>query len=1196
MYGFASLLDQISDLTVSKKAQLANTPALLIIGNAGTGKTHLFCDLALQRICSGKPTILLLGEHFKDDEPWKQVNQLLGLICSKEEFLGAFEACAQASNSRAIILIDGLNEGEGKILWHKHLAGILTSLTNYPWIGIAVSLRTSYENLIIPEGLIPDRLIREEHLGFSGQEYKATKAFFNHYGIEQPTIPLMEPEFQNPLFLKLFCKGLKNKGLTRIPTGLHGVTAIFNTFIESVNEYLWKRERLNFDPKSEIVQKAVEKISKIMADEGKMWLSRDVASEVINSFLPGRDYENSLFRHMLSEGLITEDRYPTRNGEDWCEGIHFTYERFTDHLISKRLLDKYLLSGDPTNSFLSEQPLGLFIKDEGTCWRNRGLIEAFSVQLPERIGKELVDIAPYCADFRPIREAFVDSLIWREAHAFSPNTLQYINGAVIRYDDTYNKFLDALLTIAIRPGHPYNADFLHAHLTRFELAERDAQWSIYVHHHYGEKGAVDRLVDWAWTCEDKSKVNDESIRLCGIALSWFLTTSNRYLRDRATKALVALLSNRVPILREVLKAFKNVNDPYVLERLMAVAYGCVMRTSQGSEATELGKELYEWIFKDRTPSPHILLRDYARGVIELALQKDSTLSIEPSQIRPPYKSDYPTNIPTEDELKSFGKWEKGMPDEEWSRVHLYDSVMSELGDFSRYIIGERFGSFEWSARRLGEPRRPSRKEIYEKFIENLTSRQRKTWEAYDNTRRNVEIYHRLDLEKRRELFKRDYTEYELKTAVKEIELIFKGSLRKKKLKIYMDYIKPFLDDPRQFQYEYSFDMNTAKRWILKKVIEMGWTVKRFGRFDRYLTYSGSYGRSGDKPERIGKKYQWIAYHEFLARVADNYEFRGDSWSQKQQRYQGPWQKYLRDIDPSCILKKTHKETGDAKTNTWWFDSRYNEWSQEADNDKWLRKTEDLPNVEPLIEVTNPKDSSKWLVLDGYYQWEEQAPPEEERYEKPRGQIGYIIGSYIVKKRDIEELFKWAQHQCFFGRWMPESRELDHAYLGEFYWAPAYNYQRSIYTYGNWTRGYDNRIPKVVLLTTEEYYQEGGGYDCSIESSIRIRMPCKQLIDGLKLRWNGVEGHFFDERGNLIAFDPSVQTTGPGVLVIKKDAILKYLNDNGLSILWTVVGEKYLLGGRLSQEEYLGRLVISGAYTIKKGKLEGKLNTKFQATG
>ncbi len=38
-----------------------------------------------------------------------------------------------------------------------------------------------------------------------------------------------------------------------------------------------------------------------------------------------------------------------------------------------------------------------------------------------------------------------------------------------------------------------------------------------------------------------------------------------------------------------------------------------------------------------------------------------------------------------------------------------------------------------------------------------------------------------------------------------------------------------------FNERYSFDLSIAQRWILKKVFDLGWTMERFRKFDRFVT-------------------------------------------------------------------------------------------------------------------------------------------------------------------------------------------------------------------------------------------------------------------------------------------------------------------------------------------------------------------------
>ena len=250
------IIRDVSKLATQESAEAANKKVLLLMGDAGTGKTHLFCDVAKCRLEKEFPTIILLGQHFINGNPWTQIIQQLQLpFRSCDDLLNALDAIAQSCGKRALIMIDALNEGDSKDLWQHNLSGILKVLENYPRIALAISCRTSYEHRIIPRNLAPESFVKMLHSGFSDSEYIATKTFFEHYGIERPRIPLLVPEFSNPLFLKIFCQGLQKRGLTTTPQGIKGVTAIFNFFMDSVNEVLC--HRLDYDDRTNLVQESV---------------------------------------------------------------------------------------------------------------------------------------------------------------------------------------------------------------------------------------------------------------------------------------------------------------------------------------------------------------------------------------------------------------------------------------------------------------------------------------------------------------------------------------------------------------------------------------------------------------------------------------------------------------------------------------------------------------------------------------------------------------------------------------------------------------------------------------------------------------------------------------------------------------------------------------------------------------------------
>lgn len=1178
-------------------ARLANIPLLLLVGDAGTGKTHLFSDAASKSVNAGAPAILLIGGQFRDEEPWAQILHMLGLSCTRDEFLGALQAAAQLAGQRAVIYVDALNEGEGHLLWRKYLASILTVIQRYPWVALAVSVRSSYVKLIVPDEIYPYKMTRVPHFGFADQEYEAAKAFFDYYGIELPAVPILTPEFQNPLFLKLFCTGLKNRRLTKIPTGIRGITSVFDFFLDSVNEKLALPDALDYDPKSNLVSKATHEIALSASKTSSLLIPRDEARDICSRLLPGRSHEESLFRHLLSEGVLAESIQYDENGQ-YNEVIMFSYERLADHLIMQELIVRHVDAENPADAFLAEKPLNKLFADASACWQNRGLVEALAIQGPETWGVEIFELLPDVKEATPILEAFIESLLWRNPDSISDQCLSYVNQYIIVDKHLERQLLDVLLTIAPYPEHPFNADFLHRNLMQRELAERDAWWSTYLFHEYGQKGSVDRLVDWAWSGSEKVHISDESIRLTGKVLVWFLTTSHRFLRDRATKSLVALFTNRIGVLCQLLPEFIEVNDPYVSERLYAVAYGCALRSNDNTSKGQLAKTVYKLVFESGTPPCHILLRDYARGVIEVAFHDGLAVKgLELDKIRPPYRSDWPLDIPSEADIEKYGEWSKDMPDEQWALHSIYNSVMND-GDFARYILGSDNVNLNWSNRRLTEPRTPSKKEKYDAFVESLTDPQRKAWVKYLNGKNGFEFFlFNLDYTPSQNTSDIELTAEELQEAVDHSMQDFLQTLDETKASFFHEIILPYLDASPSEKDEFALPVSIAQCWILKRVMDLGWTVERFGEFDRDIAGFSNSGRDADKVERIGKKYQWLAYYEFLAHLADNLEFREDTWSQQPNEYVGPWQLWLRNIDPSCLIRSTKRIKWEPNNTAWWAPVSFESWSVAADDTQWLKHRDLLPEISPLPIVTCPETGREWFVFECAYHWEENTPPEKDRFDTRRRSVWYMLKSYLVKYDDETHFFDWASDKHFMGRWMPESREQTSVFLGEFFWAPAFEYfNNPYYSRNGWTQGDGDSLPCEVLVSTDIYMQEQGGYDGSIEDTITMYLPAKWIADQMNLSWRGIEGCFFNSKDELVAQDPSVRSSGPSALLVDREIMTAFLKQNNYRLVWTLLGEKDIRDSRSSHDDWLGRMELSACMKIKDDQLEGTVTAYWATRG
>ena len=1043
---------------LSEADNLVNSRLLTIKGDAGTGKTHLLCDFACERMKAGAPVVLLLGQWFSESgEPWTQLLQQLGLQGkSPEQFIGALEAAAQAANSRVLVMIDALNEGRGREIWSSHLASFLARLERSPWIGVALSVRSSYEEAVLPVE-VKDRSVVLTHEGFAGREYDAVQTYFSFYGLEFPSTPILQPDFGNPLFLKTLCEGLHHEGQRRVPRGFYGITAAFDLYLNAINKKL--ATQLDYNPNDYLVRQGLERVAKDLIGADRRSIPRTRAQEIVDELLPNRTFSNSLYRGLVTEGILIEDKsWWTDNPSEDVALI--AYDRFADHVIADYLLKTHIDRTNPAAAFTETGGLAFLSEKDG--YVPSGLIEALCIQVPELTGQELVRLAPGLWDDARIGKAFLESIVWRNLEAFSEDTIAVLN-ELIEAGKIWDNPLDTLLTVSTVPDHKFNAEFLDKNLRRKTMPERDAWWSIYLHWSWGEEGPVDRLVDWASSLSPDNQIEPAVVDLAAVALVWMLTTSNRFVRDKATKALVALLTSRLESTTRLVERFADVNDPYVTERVYAVAYGVAMRSHDSLEVGNLASAVYEKVFASGSPAPYILLRDYARGVVERAIVLGADIRVDEELIRPPYNSAWPF-IPCEDcaEEMTFNQTEGlGSNDRLEFAINSIISSVDRWGDFARYVIGVESSS-NWLSLSLEDATWQSPDERLQNLLWTLTDESKLTWEQFEeskssltkseamNSMARLRQLNFIPLEKSGSEAADDLGNCDMLSLPVDQQIIeqlrcqvetllesFKAQLTEDQLteldSIFQDKSdREFRDGPR-------FDLKLIQRYIRWRVFELGWTAERFGDFDQMVNWRS--GREASKPERIGKKYQWIAYHEILAYIADHYQYRERyAGEYAKRRYEGPWQELLRDIDPSSILKSTPGGTSLGPHNpSWWGNERYDAWHEGIGHQDWLGNCENLPDIERLLEVSNPTNGARWFNVNGNFLWRQPHPADEEPYERNRRELWIGVTAYFVRTEDVGDFMTWAETVDFWGRWMPEPPEGYSLYMGEYGWSPAFRH-------------------------------------------------------------------------------------------------------------------------------------------------------------
>ena len=353
----------------------------------------------------------------------------------------------------------------------------------------------------------------------------------------------------------------------------------------------------------------------------------------------------------------------------------------------------------------------------------------------------------------------------------------------------------------------------------------------------------------------------------------------------------------------------------------------------------------------------------------------------------------------------------------------------------------------------------------------------------------------------------------------------------------------------------TYQTESAKCWIFERVLSLGWTPERFAQFDKVRA---DRWRSAHKAERFGKKYQWIALRELVARVVDNFHMVSEC------AYSGPWQFFGRDIDPTLPppprtrhedegfdLEPTYSSHGEA----WWIPQGPTYGPNDPPvGEGWAVEDGDTPEFESLVRRKDA-DGTRWVVLRSHHDWEEDSPEDEEKWARRRREIWSHIYSWLVRPAELEVCIAYIKRRSLMGGWMPEGTlHADAGYLGELPWAAATGefldqWQEIREDVGFKPIGID------VYPTWAEYLWEGNVLDCSIEHGVHAFFPAPVLFEAGKLRWVPGNRAWCRPDGTLVA--RYHEAPDHGGLLIREDWLKQILRRTGHAIVFGWLGEKRL---------------------------------------
>lgn len=612
-----------------------DTSLIAVLAEAGRGKTHFAAQVAGGFGDRDATGLLLHAKEFSASFTEHSLADHAGLRGrSLDDLLEAVNAAGLRANRRIPIVIDALNEAVEPKRWKDVLARVSVALPRLTNVVVIVTLRPTYAEWTIAEDTEDVWLY-----GFVENLDVAVDRYFDHYKIEADRTIETLAQFEHPLFLTMFCQATNPRREHHVAVELGTATtyAIFEKYMSTLE--LAVADRLDLDPADRSVAAALDAIARELWRTGARAVPVSRVKEIVGDTT--RPWNASMTKSLEDENVILRD-IPRYDGDDE-EVVSISYDLLAGWLIGESLIQEF--GADADRLCTDPEVVEALVGED----------DAIRHPLADDVGTALAGLLPRRAG-KNLWEAANDPALryWATLDLFLLES-EYVNdAAVAQVVEVFHRALDhpqarshffrLFRTTRSYPSHPLNATLFDRLLRELEVWQRDRSWTEWLR-------ASDRVIEadiarlerrWRESSEEVG----ERDALMAEWLSWVLTTTNRPMRDRATRALYWFGRRDCAALFRLTLESLDINDIYIPERLLAASYGVGIATiaaagssetsAIGSYTQNLENELLS--VEARVPTTHFLARDYAAKTVELAQRyASSPTPDDAAHQRPPFR-------------------------------------------------------------------------------------------------------------------------------------------------------------------------------------------------------------------------------------------------------------------------------------------------------------------------------------------------------------------------------------------------------------------------------------------------------------------------------------------------------------------------------------------------------------------------------
>lgn len=1054
---YLAISDYEKSLIISK--------VLFVTGEMGMGKSQLLATAARESLRNDRMSLLMLGQTFISSASIENqiMDSLTGIDCNEsfDSLLAVMEENAYEKNNLSVVYIDAINETRERDLWKEGINRLIAEIEQYDNLLLVVSLRSGFEPLLYSDKVLSNikkgEIATIIHNGLMDESPKGIFDFLSYYGV--PTSPAfyLNHEMTNPLFLTWFCQTYtgEEQGLTEL------ISSVLTIADKEASKECGFSEPIGLlrDLLMEYFEVADAKIvTKKELLALRTWELYSVTNKIA--------YINAIERAGVLISYLREQD----------EIFYFGYNLLEDFIQATWIIERQQTK-EKIKRYCLANLFGIDSEGRITKFGNESVFAMLASLFSTKFGEECIDIVDAIKeswDRNNLLEAFVKSFTWRTLKFSSEQLIEFVNKYKISPAVVWSVYMEC----ATKDNSILNADGLTQILSNYSLNKRDYLWTTEINNLTED----DRIINLAYFFESGNELEGLSDRTAELLLTlfaWMLSSSNRVLRDRISKSMIEVLRTRIDLCSILLEKFKDVNDPYIIQRLYGVFFGAVIKRTESfdSEFERFACMVYHFVFMQEKVYPDILLRDYARLIIERFIYEypSKETLFEVKRIRPPYYSD-----PIPEVAECDYSDEKYQEDGLWRLLYsmkfdLDVKGVGQYGDFGRYV--------------------------FQSALQQFVS----------------------------------------------------------------------VDEHNIYYYAIEYILN-----------DLGYSNDLFGDYDSNRADFSRHQSRG--VERIGKKYEWIAMYNILARLSDTYNIEGNDWNDEVGKaYSGPWNPYVRDFDPTRNVRYKMKEFVFPEFEESQIqDNHFIEKDSSEENiSAWVLADDEMYSSFPKRFIRKDKNGVEWISMYLYQELKKTIPGTEEyALSLPHGEqhIWSISAMHIAEadqELSIDKLIESRYLRKHAG--MNTMRDCYTLFSREYAWSPGYTQEFEIDEYED-EENTIKAFPAVINAMWEEQY------DASQEETTSYYFPSGTIIKELGLHQKMIDGVFFIE-DELVAFDTRIIGDAHGELLIRKDALDLFVHNSKMKLFWDVVGEKqFFLGG--NNQKWQRR---EGYYLYESESIDGKID-------